>query len=109
MKFLIFLALFSITSAHAISEPEAGELCGGWFVAERTDLDDEVFYECVKTKKLNQKFVEAESRYKHARKLCVQNGLKDIKFCMQKMLTVPSRLAIKEIRRDNTRGIASQK
>ena len=110
MKLIIPLFLFIISSnIHAVSEPEAGELCGGWYVAERSELDDQVFYECVQTKKLNKNFVEAESRYKNARKLCAKKGWKDIRFCMQKMLSVPSRLAIKEAKRPFDRAIASEK
>lgn len=103
------LFLLSISNAYGLSEPQAGELCGGWYVADRSELDDEVFYECVKTKKLDRRFVETESRYKNARKLCVKNGWKDIKFCMQKMLSVPSRLAIRETKPNPNRAIASEK
>jgi len=110
MKYVFLLFLFTHNFSYALSEPKAGKLCGGWFLAGRTELDDEVFFECVKTKKLGKKFVEAESRYKNARKLCAQKGWKNIKFCMHKMLAIPSRLAIQEIREKSgkNRKIASE-
>jgi hypothetical protein len=110
MRYLIlFFLIFNFSSAYAVPEKEAGELCGGWEVTGRTELDDQVFFECVETKMKDKRFVEVRSRKRQARKLCLDSKQGNPGICMRKMLAIPSHLAIKSKPKKKGRGVASKK
>lgn len=102
--FLFFIILFCEKS-FALSEHQAGELCGGWKAGNRTELDDQVFYECIEKTSKGLPFNELTARNSNALKICGEKG----NDCVFALLKEPSRLAIKLNKKKNARNIASIK